>query len=128
MNVKITVRNHFTKETIIDSIAKGIQGGWATVQKNQKVFANAYPDCYVNFVEVDDDGMYLDGFIFGMPVNQEKDEEAYENGHMTWAEYCNKWYRGDMAGCNEDMPDDEVERQIDELLEQDWEERDAICH
>ena len=119
MDIRITVKNHFTKETIIDSIAKGITGDWTVVEQNHKVFTQAYPDCYVNFVEVGGS----DG-IWGMPYNQEQDEIALENGHMTFGEYCKKWYQGDL----DEMPDEEVERQIDELLEQDWEERDAICH
>jgi hypothetical protein len=56
-----------------------------------------------------------------------QDEIAYDEGRMTWDEYMSKWHRGAMES-DSDMPDYEVERQIDELLDADWNERDSVCH
>ena len=123
MDIKITVTNHFTGEKIIDTIATGITSTWDVVEQNHKFFRGAYPDCQVNFV-VDHNN-----FIFAPPLNQERDEIAYDEGHMTWEQYCNKWYKCAMSGCNEDgISDDELNYQIDMLLEQDWAERDSICY
>jgi hypothetical protein len=125
MNIKIRVINHFTKEIIIDSIVD-VPNDWLVAEANQRVFAGAYPDCYVNFVQLDGTNA-----IWGTPVNQTRDEEAMDRGEMTWEEYCNKWYKGALSGCNEDdndgISDEEIERQVDMLLEQDWEMRDSIC-
>jgi hypothetical protein len=38
-----------------------------------------------------------------------------------------KWYPQALSS-DSDMPDDEIERQIDDLLEADWNERDSVCH
>ncbi len=124
MNIKITVINHFTRETIIDTIATGITSTWDVVKQNHQVFCGAYPDCYVNFVCEE-----TNSYICSQPRNQIIDERAYDEGRMTWEQYCDKWYKGALSGCNEDdMPDDEIERQVDMLLEQDWAERDSICY
>jgi hypothetical protein len=112
MDIKIKVTNHFTKEVIIDSVAKGITGDWLTVEQNQKVFAQAYPDCYVNFVQSDSSNG-----IWGMPVNQKRDEEAMDRGEMTWNEYCDKWYSGNAAI-----------RDTEELKQEDFNIRDSVCY
>lgn len=125
MNIKIKVTDHFTNQVIIDSVVTLNEStDWATVEANQKAFSEFYPNCYVNFTCEE-----RKSYIFGMPLNQLKDEEAYDKDEMTWWEYCDKWYKGSLSGCNEDdMPDDEIERQIDDLLEADWNDRDSICH
>jgi hypothetical protein len=53
-------------------------------------------DCFVNF------SMDNGDFICGMPYNMKQDQKILDAGIMSWAEYCNKWYKGDLAGCNED--------------------------
>jgi hypothetical protein len=126
MNIKITVINHFTRETIIDSTVD-VPNDWSVVEANHKAFSEMNPDCYVNFVCEE-----KNSFICSQPYNELQDEKAYDEGRMTWEEYCNKWYKGALSGCNEDdqdgMSDEEIERQIDMLLEQEWEMRDAICY
>jgi hypothetical protein len=47
---------------------------------------------------------------------------------MTWNEYITKWHGGVGLESDDDMPDYEVERQIDELMEADWDMRDSVCH
>jgi hypothetical protein len=125
MNIKIKVTDHFTRQTIIDSVvALNESTDWATVEANQKVFSEVFPNCYVTFSCEE-----RDSFICSQPYNMVQDEQAYDSRRMTWEEYCNKWYKGALSGCNEDdMPDYEIERQIDDLLEADWNERDSICH
>ena len=119
MDIKIKVTNHFTKEVIIDSVANGITSDWLTIEHNQRVFAQAYPDCYVNFVQLDSSNG-----IWGAPVNQMKDEIAYNEGNMTWEEYCDKWYNGDFKGCNEDRDIVFLSR----AEEEDFNMRDSVCY
>ena len=124
MNIKIKVINHFTKEVIIDStVSLNESSDWDIVEANHKAFSEFYPDCYVNFVCEE-----RNSFICGVPLNQWKDEEAYDKGLMTYEEFCDKWYNGSLSGCNDDIPEDEIERQIDTLLEEDWNDRDSVCY
>jgi hypothetical protein len=98
MDIKIFVFNYITKETVIDSTIT-VQGDFATAEANHRVFREVHPDCQVNFV-VDHDN-----FIFAPPLNQEKDEIAYDEGRMTWNEYVSKWHGGGSAlESDDDMP------------------------
>ncbi len=65
--------------------------------------------------------MDQNNFIFAPPLNQEKDERAYDEGRMSWNDYVSKWHGGG-ALESDDMPDHEVERQIDELMKADYED------
>ena len=122
MDIKIFVFNYVTKETVIDSTIT-VQGDFATAEANHRVFREVHPNCQVNFV-VDHNN-----FIFAPPLNQEKDEIAYDEGRMTCNEYVSKWHgEGSALESDDDMPDYEIERQIDNLLEADWNERDSVCH
>jgi hypothetical protein len=56
------------------------------------------------------------------PLNQEKDEVV-----MSYEAYMDKWYPQALSS-DSDMPDDEIERQIEDILEADWNERNSICH
>jgi hypothetical protein len=127
MNIKIKVTNHFTNQVIIDSVVTLNEStDWATVEANQKAFSEFYPNCYVNFTCEE-----RNSYIFGMPLNQLKDEEAYDKGEMTWWQYCDKWYNGSASGCNEDidmLDDHEMERQIEELREAQFNQMDSICY
>ena len=49
MDIKITVINHFTRKTIIDSVVT-VPNDWSVVEANHKAFSEMHPDCYVNFV------------------------------------------------------------------------------
>ena len=95
MKLSIKIVNQLTGETVVDSTIE-VPNDIAAVQANHGVFAETFPDCTVNFSLENGD------FICGMARNQMKDELAYENGEMTWQDYCDKWYKGDPAGCNED--------------------------
>jgi len=98
MDIKIFVFNYITKETIIDSTIT-VQGDFATAEANHQVFREVHPDCQVNFV------IDSKNFIFAPPLNQEKDEIAYEEGRMTWNEYVSKWHGGGSAlESDSDMP------------------------
>jgi hypothetical protein len=125
MNIKIKVINALNGQVEIDSEIN-VNGDYAIAEANHNAFSEMYPDCQVNFV-IDNDN-----FIFAPPVNMMLDEQAYENGEITWNEYCNKWYKGSLSGCNDDdndgMSNEEIERQVDMLLEEEWEMRDSICY
>jgi hypothetical protein len=96
MDIKIFVFNYITKETVIDSTIT-VQGDFATAEANHQVFREVHPDCQVNFV------IDQDNFIFAPPLNQEKDEIAYEEGRMTWNEYVTKWHGGSALESDSDM-------------------------
>ncbi len=120
MTIKIFVFDYLTHETIIDNTIE-VNGDYAIAEANHKTFREFYPNCQVNFV-IDNDNLMM-----SPPLNQQKDEVAYDEGRMTWDEYMTKWYNGALES-DSDMPDDEIERQIDDLLEADWDERDAVCY
>lgn len=88
MNIKIYVFNCLTNETIIDSVIEVNGNDMEIAKANHKAMSEMNPDCIVNFV------IDKDNFIFGMPVNQRKDDIAYQAGRMTWDEYCDKWHSG----------------------------------
>jgi len=98
MDIKIFVFNYLTHETIIDNTIT-VNGDFATAEANHQVFREVYPDCQVNFV------IDQDNFIFAPPINQEKDETAYNEGRMTWNEYVTKWHGGSALESDSDMPD-----------------------
>jgi hypothetical protein len=119
MTIKIFVFDYLTHETIIDNTIE-VDGDYAIAEANHKVFRETFPNCQVNFV-IDNDN-----FIMSPPLNQQKDEIAYDEGRMTWNDYVGKWYRGAMES-DSDMPDYEIERQIDDLLESEWNVLDSNC-
>ena len=121
MTIKIFVFNYLTHETIIDSTIE-VNGDYAVAEANHKSFSEMYPDCQVNFV------IDKDNFIFAPPINMKQDEIAYDEGRMTWNEYVDKWHsNGKALESDSDMPDYEIERQIDDLLEAEWNTLDSIC-
>jgi hypothetical protein len=119
MTIKIFVFNYLTHETIIDSSIE-VNGDYAIAEANHKAFSEMFPDCQVNFV------IDKDNFIFTPPLNMKKDEIAYDEGRITWDEYMSKWYNGALES-DSDMPDYEIESQIDELREAEWNELDSNC-
>jgi hypothetical protein len=115
MTIKIFVFNYITHETIIDNTIE-VNGDYAIAEANHKAFRELFPDCQVNFV------IDSENFMMSPPLNQEKDEAT-----MSYEAYMDKWYPQALSS-DSDMPDDEIERQIDDLLEADWNERDSVCH
>jgi hypothetical protein len=113
MTIKIFVFNYITHEIIIDSSIE-VNGDYAIAEANHKAFRELFPDCQVNFV------IDSENFLMSQPLNQEKDEAV-----MSYEAYMDKWYP---QALNSVMPDYEVERQIDELMEADWDMRDSVCH
>ena len=97
MTIKIFVFNYITKETVIDSTIT-VDGTFETAKANHKVFREVHPDCQVNFV-VDQNN-----FIFAQPLNQERDQIAYNEDRITWEEYMNKWHRGAALESDSNMP------------------------
>jgi hypothetical protein len=116
MTIKIFVFNYLTKETIIDNTIEVIDNDEDVFVANHKMFREYYPDCQVNFVI--DSKTYL----MSKPLNQEKDEKS-----MPYEQYMDKWYSGPYES-DDDMLDYEIESQIDDLLEADWNERDSVCY
>jgi hypothetical protein len=114
MTIKIFVFDYLTHETIIDSTIE-VNGDYEIAKANHRAFREFYPNCQVNFV------IDSENFMMSMPLNQEKDEVT-----MTFEDFVDKWYPQALSS-DSDMPDDEIERQIDDLLEADWNERDSIC-
>lgn len=92
--MKIKIINALTNEIVLNTTIESSR--FDDVQKAHEILSAAYPDCTVSFSLDNGD------FICGMARNQMKDELAYVNGKMTWQEYCDKWYKGDPAGCNQD--------------------------
>ena len=84
MNIKITIKNAFTKVTELDFTAVVVDS--ADVDYMHKGYCEAYPDSFVNFKM--DDG----GFIAGQPRNMAKDEILQAAGLMEWDDYMAKWY------------------------------------
>ena len=90
MTIKIFVFDHITKETIIDSAMEINSLTWDIVEANHEKFRQMYPDSQVNFV-IDDYN-----FLMSPPLNQDRDELAWEDGRMTWKDFSNKWYKGSL--------------------------------
>ena len=93
--MKIRIVNALTNEIVVDNTIE-VSNDMDVIRANHEAFAETFPDCTVSFSLDNGD------FICGMARNQMKDELAYVNGKMTWQEYCDKWYKGDPAGCNQD--------------------------
>lgn len=87
MTIKIFVFDYLTHETIIDSTIE-VNGDYGIAEANHKAFREIYPNCQVNFV------IDTDNFMMSPPLNQEKDEIAYDEGRITWDEYMSKWHNG----------------------------------
>lgn len=121
MNIKIFAFDYLTHETIIDSTVE-VNGDMEIAQANYKAFREMLPNCQVNFV------IDSNNFLMSPPLNQEKDEKAYDEGRMSWEDYVDKWYTGAKESNEDEMPDEEIEHQIDTLLEQEFDGYDSICH
>ena len=106
MTISIKAINSITGEMVIDMDMDLSQAGHLNqdidkvASRNHSYFERLYPDCHVNFRYTGSDG--TESFIFGMPYNMKLDEQAYEDGKITWEQYVSRWYKGDMSGCNED--------------------------
>lgn len=120
MNIKIKVINQITGYVEIDSQIE-VNSTWETLSENHKVFREVFPDCQVNFYTEDNESMSM---IFAPAVNMERDEQAYHDGLISWEQYCEKWFKGDLTDRNED--DDIVI--LERYEAEDWASRDAICH
>ena len=125
MNIKIKVIDQLTGKVEIDSQIK-VSSNFETVQANHQVFRNVFPDCQVNFF-IDDNS-----FICAPALNMELDEQAYNDGCMTWKQYCDKWYNGSQSACNEDESDDVTIDLYEELCNryevEDFASRDSVCY
>lgn len=98
MDIKIRITNALTGQVEKDFTAKTVDSVTAeAIEYMHDGYKKGYPDSHVNFIW--DDGK---SFIFGVPYNMSQDEIAYEQGRMTWKQYCEKWYKGALSGCNED--------------------------
>jgi hypothetical protein len=115
MTIKIFVFDYLTHETIIDNAIE-VNGDYEIAKANHRAFREIYPNCQVNFV------IDSENFLMSPPLNQEKDE-----AELSYEAYMDKWYPQALES-DSDMPDDEIERQIDSLIEEDWNKRDSICH
>ena len=83
MNIKIKVIDQLTGKVEIDSQIK-VSSNFETVQANHQVFRNVFPDCQVNFF-IDDNS-----FICAPALNMELDEQAYDEGRITWVHGARK--------------------------------------
>lgn len=113
MNIKIFVFDYLTRETIIDNTIE-VNGDYQIAEANHEAFRELFPNCQVNFV-IDDNN-----FMMSPPLNQEKDERAYDEGRMTWDEYSSKWYTGAFESGD-------IRDTIDRMEEEDFASRDSIC-
>ena len=117
MNIDIKVIDLLTGKVEIDSRIK-VSTNMDTVYANHEVFRSVFPDCQVNFL------IDSKNFICSHPLNMQKDEQAYNEGLMTWKQYCDKWYDGSLSGCNED--DDLVI--LERYEAEDFASRDSVCY
>jgi hypothetical protein len=120
MTIKIFVFDYLTHETVIDNTIE-VNGDYAIAEANHKVFRETFPNCQVNFV------IDADNFIMSPPLNQEKDEIAYDEGRMTWNEYVGKWYNNNALESDSDMRDT-IDYEIERMEDQDFISRDSICY
>lgn len=114
MTIKIFVYDYLTNKVEIDSTIE-VNGDLGIAEANHKAFREMFPNCQVNFV------IDADNFIMSPPLNQEKDE-----AEMSYEDYVEKWYTVPLES-DSDMPDEMIERQIDDLLEAEWNELDSNC-
>lgn len=125
MQIKIKITNALTGKVEVDNTIE-VDSTFEVMQANHACMADAFPDCFVNFFADDS------SFICSQPRNMIKDEIAYDEGRMTWEEYCNKWYKGVYSGCNEDdhdgISDAEAEYQVDSFLENQFNSYDSIIY
>ncbi len=96
MNIKIKITNAFTGEVTTDNTVTIQDYDFQIAEANHEYMSQTLGDCFVNF------SMDNGDFICGMPYNMKQDQKLLDAGVITWEEYCNKWYKGDLAGCNED--------------------------
>ena len=108
MNIKIKVINALTNQVEIDSQIE-VTSDYETVKNNHEMFRRVFPDCQVNFM-MDDNS-----FMFSPPYNMFQDEIAYDEGRITWKQYCDKWYKGSLVGGNEE--DEIIDRHEQNKLE-----------
>lgn len=114
MTIKIFAFDYLTHETIIDSTVE-VNGDMEIAEVNYKAFREMLPNCQVNFV------IDADNFMMSPPLNQQKDEIAYDEGRITWNEYMDKWYTGALES------DDDIRYTIDRMEKEDFASRDAVC-
>ncbi len=117
MNIKIKVIDQLTGKVEIDS-QLNVHGDMDIVLQNHEAFREIFADCQVNFF-IDDKN-----FICSPALNMQKDEQAYNDGLMTWKQYCDKWYNGSQSACNED--DDIVI--LERYEAEDFASRDSVCY
>jgi hypothetical protein len=99
MNIKVRIVNALNGEVVVDHTIN-VDSTSEIVNENHKIMAHAYPDCHVNF-EMDNGD-----FIYGIPVNMERDERE-----LSFEDYCAKWYPG-----------------VLEIENEDWDERDSFSY
>lgn len=99
MNIKVSIVNALNGEVVVDHTIN-VDSTSEIINENHKIMAHAYPDCHVNFVMDNGD------FIYGIPVNMERDEHK-----LTFEDFCDKWYPGVLA-----------------IEEQDFDERDSFSY
>jgi hypothetical protein len=114
MQIKIKITNSLTREIVVDNKIE-VDTDFETVQANHECMRQAFPDCSVSF-------FFGKDFICTPALNEELDEAAYDRNEITFEQFVNKWYKD----ANGDIPDEEVERQVDMLLEEEYNRYDSI--
>ena len=126
MTIKIFAFDYLTHETIIDSTVE-VNGDMEIAEANYKAFREMLPNCQVNFV------IDSDNFMMSPPLNQQKDEKAYDEGRMSWEDYMDKWYSGALESDDDmrELRDISIDQDIATLERydaEDWASRDSVCH
>jgi hypothetical protein len=96
MNIRIKITNAKTLEVITDNTVTIHDYDFQIAEANHEFMSQSMPECFVNF------SMDNGDFICGMPWGMKEDQDAYYQGRLTYEEYCQNWYQGDLAGCNQD--------------------------
>lgn len=116
VQINIKVVNQLTGEVVIDNSENPLKVqdySYEVMAQNAEVFVETFRDCSVSFSASNGD------FINQPAYNMMADEE-----NLPWEEYIAKWYPG-VASSNDNL-DDLV--QIERYEEEDWAQRDSICH
>jgi hypothetical protein len=81
MNIEVTIANKLTSQLLMFVMAVPDNFGYNELNALHKQFKDFHPDAHVNFEWENDN------FMYGMPVNMEKDSE-----NLTVSQYMKKWY------------------------------------
>ena len=85
MKIKVSISDQLTQEKLELELLVLNSTSDAEIKEMHKELERKHPNACVNFD-------WDNNFIYGMPLNQRKDEERVDNLDITFDEYMEKWY------------------------------------